>query len=103
MSEFLRALELILDELPRLLSSDKWEALKTELMPLLERYRTTGDPDLVQQILAVFHNHPEAERLLPQARYRPDEAREAAPDVAIEDLTRIGFKRAIPPNRFRVA
>jgi hypothetical protein len=116
MSEFLRALEAIIDELPRLLSPGEWEAMKAELMPLLERYRASGDPRLIEQILAVFRNHPAAERLLPQARYRPDATGEAAAasDLAepaedrsdeapagfgIDDLTRSGFKRAAPPPR----
>jgi hypothetical protein len=103
MSEFLRALDRILDALPRLLSAGEWEALRAELTPILERYRASGDPGLVQEILAVFGKYPAAERLLSEAGYRPDEAPEAAA-FDVDDLTRSSPKRsspkrAAPPSR----
>jgi hypothetical protein len=80
LSEFLRTLELILDELRRLLPPEEWEALQAELMPFVERYRATDNPALVQAILAVLRKYPKAARLLPEARSEAGPA--AAPPTA---------------------
>lgn len=99
MSEFLRTLEIILDELPRLLASHEWQALQAELMPLVERYRATDNPALVEAILAVLRKHPKAAELLREARPAREMAVEAADgDVAFElDDRPRATARAAPP------